>query len=206
MINEKEAQELILKFIELKKQLENDNSVLPKFKEHQKLCMNKFKYLVTMRTSRYKKFNNYEDLNQEGLEVLYKAMNNYNPTKGSWFWWAHKYIDTKISRIANLHTAIRYPLKKAKFMPPHKENNFPILVDPKTPGSCLEDFQMSMELEKAIEFLPDAQKKIISLFYGLEGNKPLSINQICLELGISRSSCVKNMNNALGILRNNFKI
>ena len=84
------------------------------FEKQQKICVEKFKYLITMKTNRYKKFSNYEDLNQDGYEALLKAMKNYNPDKGIFFYWAFKYINTRISRCANLHTAIRYPLKYSK--------------------------------------------------------------------------------------------
>ncbi len=103
MLTEIEAQDLMIKLIDLRKRAKEagDPKIISELKKHEKICMEKFRYLVTMKTGRYKAFNNYDDLNQEGFEALVKAMNNYNPKKGSFFWWAHKYIDTRISRSAN---------------------------------------------------------------------------------------------------------
>jgi RNA polymerase sigma factor (sigma-70 family) len=160
-----------------------------------------------MKTSRYKTFSNYDDLNQEGYEALIKAMNNYNPSKGSFFWWAHKYIDTRISRSANLHTTIRYPLKVAKNTTPHKEAIMPTQIEERyCPDLELENVQTNSAIQKAIMLLTEDQKKIINLAFGFEGDKPMSVNKICKQLNISRLSCIKNMNGALAIMRDHIKI
>lgn len=87
MIELEEAQNLMVKFVDLRKianETQNPKDIKA-FKDHEKICIDKFKYLVTMRTNRYKKFSNYDDLNQEGMEALVKAMKNYNPKKGIFF-------------------------------------------------------------------------------------------------------------------------
>src|SRR5437899_1182013 len=116
MITIEESQKLINEFIKLReiaRKTKNAEDILL-FTKHEALCIEKFSYLVFMRTNRYKNFSNYEDLNNDGLEALIRSMINYNPSKGNFFWWSHKYIDTEIARSANLHTTIRYPLKYAK--------------------------------------------------------------------------------------------
>src|SRR5688572_1576285 len=144
MLTEQEAQDLMIKLIDLRGQIQTseEKSLKKDLQRHEKICIEKFKYLVTMKTGRYKAFSNYDDLNQEGFEALIKAMNNYNPKKGSFFWWAHKYIDTRISRSANLHTTIRYPLKVAKNTTPHKEAVMPLLIEERyCPDKELEESQ-----------------------------------------------------------------
>lgn len=209
MLTEEQAQELMTKWIDLRIQTRegNDPKVVAEFKKHNRLCMEQFKYLVTMKTGRYKTFSNYEDLNQEGFEALVKAMNNYNPKKGSFFWWAHKYIDTRISRSANLHTTIRYPLKVAKNTTPHKESVMPLLIEERyCPDKELEESQSMQAIQGAIALLNNEQKEVISLAYGFDGDKPMSINKICKKLGISRLSCIKTINSALSVMRDNIKI
>lgn len=209
MIEEKEAQDLMINFIKLREETKNsdDAKLHIKFKKHEQLCIEKFKYLVTMKTGRYKAFGNYEDLNQEGFEALIKAMNNYNPNKGSFFWWAHKYIDTRISRSANLHTTIRFPLKVAKETAPHKESVLPTLIEERyCPDKELEEFQTLSLIEEAMTALTEEQKTIINLVYGFSGDKPLSIAKICKQLNISRSSCQKSINVALNILKDRIKL
>jgi RNA polymerase sigma factor (sigma-70 family) len=209
MLTEQEAQDLMIKLIDLRKQSKtlDDPKVLSELKKHEHICIKNFKYLVTMKTSRYKTFSNYDDLNQEGYEALIKAMNNYNPSKGSFFWWAHKYIDTRISRSANLHTTIRYPLKVAKNTTPHKEAIMPTQIEERyCPDLELENVQTNSAIQKAIMLLTEDQKKIINLAFGFEGDKPMSVNKICKQLNISRLSCIKNMNGALAIMRDHIKI
>ena len=209
MLNEQEAQDLMTKWIDLKSRLEssNDPMLVSDFKKHNKECVEKFKYLVTMKTGRYKAFSNYEDLNQEGYEALYKAMNNYNPKKGSFFWWAHKYIDTRISRSANLHTTIRYPLKVAKANTPHKESVMPLMIEERyCPDKELEESQSIRAIQNAFGSLTSQQQEVINLAYGFDGDKPMSINKICKKLGISRLGCIKTINSALSTMKDNIKI
>ena len=206
MINEKEAQDLMVSLIDLRKKVKEDPSFIPALKKHENECIRKFKYLVSMKTGRYKSFNNYDDLNQEGYLALIYAMNNYNPTKGSFFWWAHKYIDTRISRSANLHTAIRYPLKVAKTTAPHKEAVMPILIESRyCPDKQLEECQIDRAINNSLSKLKEEQRVIVGLAFGL-ADKPMSINKICKKLNISRLQCLKNLSSALSSMKDNIKV
>lgn len=209
MIQEQEAQDLMNKFISLREKCTETNSEedLKLFKRHESICIEKLSYLVHMKTFRYKAFNNYDDLVQEGLEALVKSMKNYNPKKGNIFWWAHKYIDTRISRSANLHTTIRFPLKVAKEFTPHKETIMPTLIEESNcPDKQLETCQSMSSLNFAMTKLTEEQKRIIELIYGLNNDKPMSINRVCHKLGINRAACIKTINTALSVMKDNFTI
>ena len=209
MITEQEAQDLMLKLVDLriKSKDSNDAKILSELKKHEQICMEKFRYLVTMKTGRYKAFSNYDDLNQEGFEALTKAMANYKPNKGSFFWWAHKYIDTRISRSANLHTTIRFPLKVAKKQAPHKESVLPLLIEERhCPDKELEEVQTTHLIQSAISSLTEGQKQIISLAYGLDGDKTLSINKICKKLSLSRATVTKTLSSAMDSLKESIKL
>jgi RNA polymerase sigma factor (sigma-70 family) len=209
MLTEQEAQDLMIKLIDLRGQIQTseEKSLKKDLQRHEKICIEKFKYLVTMKTGRYKAFSNYDDLNQEGFEALIKAMNNYNPKKGSFFWWAHKYIDTRISRSANLHTTIRYPLKVAKNTTPHKEAVMPLLIEERyCPDKELEESQLNCAIQGAISVLSPEQKEVVSLAYGFDGDKPMSINKICKKLNISRVVCIKTINSSLSIMKETIKV
>src|SRR5574338_31236 len=208
MLTEQEAQDLMTKLIDLRDKVKtsDDPKVTVELKRHETICMDKFRYLVTMKTGRYKAFSNYEDLNQEGFEALIKAMNNYNPKKGSFFWWAHKYIDTRISRSANLHTTIRFPLKVAKANTPHKESVMPLLIEERyCPDKELEEIQTTQSIQGAISKLTNEQREVINLAFGFDGDKPMSINKICKKLSISRLNCIKTINSALSTMKESIK-
>jgi len=209
MLTETEAQTLMQKLYDLrKKAITNPNkTILNKLKSHEELCMAKFRYLVTMRTSRYKKFSNYDDLNQEGFEALLKSMKNYNAKKGSFFFWAHRYIDTRIARSANRHTTIRYPLKYAKAITPHKESTIPVMVETRyCPDLILETSQTQEAVRDVVQKLESEQRSIVTLAFGLNGDKPLSITKICKKLQISRPNCVKALDSAVDMIRHQIRI
>lgn len=209
MLSRKEAESLMKKLIHMRKlpRKAKTPDVIREYKQHERLCIEKFRYLVTMHTDRYRGFFNYDDLNQEGFEALLKAMKNYNPNKGSFFWWAHKYIETRISRTANLHTTIRYPLKYAKVHTPHKEPNLPTIIDTRfCPDQSLENIEIQRIIQKSMKRLDKQQKKVVKLAFGFTGNKPMSVNKICKKMKISRLSCIKSMNGALDILKQHIKL
>ena len=95
----------------------------------QSQCAKELDYLVEARTRRYKSFSNYDDLRQDGRLALYLALQSYEPEKGDFYWWANKYIKTKISREANRHSTIKIPLKHTKYVTPYKVSQLPIIVD-----------------------------------------------------------------------------
>lgn len=207
MLNEQEAQQLIDKLLELKELSKTNKSKIIELKRHEAICVSKFKYLITMRTCHYQNFSNHEDLVQEGYEALTRAISTYKKSKGSFFWWAHKYIDTRISRSANLHTTIRYPLKIAKNNKPHKEVDLPILIEKKyNPDSLLENAQLSSIIEESLSKLLKEEREIIIAFYGLNGDKPKKITKISRDLSISKESCEKYLNSGMISLKENLKL
>lgn len=209
MITEQEANDLMMKLIDLRNKVKKteDDGLVKEFKKHERICIEKFTYLVTMRTSRYRSFSNYDDLNQEGFEALLKAMDNYDPSKGSFFWWSGHYIGTRISRSANLHTTIRIPLKVANILPPHKEALSPMLTDEALcQDSMLENAQLNLAIESASVHLSDTQRKVIDLIFGLTGDKPMSVNMVCQKMNITRAQCLRSMKKALVVMKENIKL
>jgi RNA polymerase sigma factor (sigma-70 family) len=209
MLDLKEAEDLMKTFIQLREEVKKEKSTknIQAFQIHERKCIEEFSYIVKMKTAKYKAFANYDDLVQEGYEALIKAMKNYNPARGIFFWWANKYISTKISRSANLHTTIRYPLKVAKATTPHKENSMPLLIEEVyRPDKELEKAELMQILDTASDKLNPTQKEIINLAFGFNEDKSISINKICKKLNISRLHCIKNINSALAILKDNIKL
>lgn len=209
MLTEQESTDLMNKLLELRAKVKdsNDSKIINELKRHEQICIEKFKYLVTMKTGRYKAFSNYEDLNQEGFEALIKAMKTFNPKKGCFFAWAHNYIGTRISRSANLHTTIRFPLKVAKANTPHKEAVMPVMIEERyCPDKEMEESQTNQAINNVLASLTKEQQEVINLAYGFDGDKPMSINKICKKLSISRLSCIKTINSALSSMKENIKI
>jgi RNA polymerase sigma factor (sigma-70 family) len=205
MITERKARSLMRKLINLRGNPDDEKTEA--YKKQENLCLQQFKYVIDMHADRYKHFPNYEDLVQEGYIALLSAMKNYNPTKGSFFWWAHKYVATRIQRSANTHTAIRFPLSYAKKHQPRKENNLPIMVDTKSrPDTTLEEIETINIIEGATSQLDEFHKKVIDCFYGLDTGNEGSINKVCRQLKISRDECITALDNALEILKQHIEL
>ncbi len=208
MISIEEADKLMADFVEAREKYNKTKSKedLKILKRKENICVSKFDYLIKMRTGKYRLFSNYEDLNQEGREALLNAMKTYRAEAGNWFAWAHKYIATKISRAANLHTTIRYPLKVAKEMVPHKEIYMPEIVeDYFNYDVIMETNELKSSIEDAINKLDDNKQKIMCLAFGLEGDKPMSVNEICRNLRIPRNTCIKEMDASINSIKENIK-
>ena len=124
-------------------------------------------------------------------------------SRGSWFWWAHRYIDTRIARTANAHSVIRFPMSYTKTFLPKKEaiteaNQTP--VEPK-PLDIIQEVETSTQINKTIGELPEIQKKIISLYFGFEHDEPKSTKAICRILNIGYEEFDKNFAQACGSLK-----
>lgn len=209
MITEQEANDLMDKLLDLRTKFaeSKDPKIETQLHRHENICMDKFRYLVSMRTGRYKNFANYEDLNQEGFVALLKAMKTYKSKKGNFFAWAHKYITTRISRAANQHTTIRYPLAVAKDMPPHKELVMPTQIEEHyCPDVRLEVSEDNQAVKDAIKSLSRRKQRIIKLAFGFNGEKPMSINKLSKKFGIPRIKCVAIIDSALLKMKERIKL
>lgn len=195
---------LLLELVKLRKKCKKtkDNQLHNEYKKIQSLCAQKFEYLIEIRTSRYKRFSNYDDLKQDGRLGLIMALHSYDPKKGDFIWWANKYINTKVSRAANCHSTIKIPIQKTKDMQPYKVSTIPLIIDSgPTAFDDLDNSRIKEKIHAAIASLPDDQKKVIEL----NGIKSYSISQIAKTLNISRVHCVKLLNEAKENLKKSLK-
>lgn len=204
-MNENEGIELLKQFVKARNKFlrfKNDLDLKAKYEYYQQICINKFEYIIMMHTYKYKKFANYNDLKQEGFIALISALRTYNPKKGNFYAWCHKYIGTKISREANKHSTIKIPLQKTKNFCPIKVTKFPLMLD-QSPDSFdqIETIENKREIGKALSLLPQRERKIIQMSFGVGGIKPHSINKISKQLNISIAECSSIRNEAIEILK-----
>lgn len=199
-ITEIEANELYKKYVELQNNFEKTKlrKDLRELNSHKNLMANKFKYIIQTKTSQYKKFSNYEDLNQDGYEAFMMALNTFDPNKNaSIFWWLHKYIDTRIVRKANAHSIVKVPIKKAKDAPPKKEK---ISFNAEDTSSNPEEKYIKktdlIDLEKRLKKLNPEERKLISDVYGLDNDK-IKFKDLCYKNNISAIKLNKKIKNIL---------
>lgn len=198
---------LLERFVVLRRKCEKSKSAKLKkeLEEVQEQCVIELDYLVEARTRRYRSFSNYDDLCQDGRLALYNALQTYKPEEGNFYGWAKMYIKTKISREANRHSTIKIPLKHTKYITPYKVSQLPIIVD--NSPDVVENIAKSQceeLIRSAVGRLPDDQRRVIELHYEMSAGahgEPQSIGNICATLNITRSSCVKLLNEAMSTLK-----
>lgn len=192
--DQKEIDALATEFIARKTKVQKTKSkqVKRKFKAFQNYCVDQFKFLVTNKIGKYRKFSNSKDLEQDGYEALVLALRTYNPSKGSFSWWADKYIQTRISRAANAHSTIRFPLKKARDLKPFKTSTIPVIIDSQPSAiEIIEQTEQAKSVLDAVSGLPEQHQQLINLVYGFGGKKPQSIGNAIKVLQISRPQCLR---------------
>ena len=172
-------------------------------------CIQKLDYLVKARTKKYKNFPNYDDLCQDGRLALHSALRTYKPGRGCFFWWANKYIKTRVSRAANCHSTIKIPIHKTKTTQPYKVSQLPVIVDNQPdPFEGINSQERGVLLRQAIEKLPETQRKVIELHYEIDcynrrdSNSIINVSQ---KLDISRANCIKLLKKARKNLKKELK-
>jgi RNA polymerase sigma factor (sigma-70 family) len=197
--NKDEINKIAKEFVELRERAEKSKSkkIKSKFEEFQEIVVKKLSHLVLLRTNRYRMFNNHHDLQQDGFEALFMALKTYRPEKGDFSWWAKKYIDTRVSRSANAHSTIKYPLKTIKDFKPHKMSAIPVITDTAfTPQENLEYSELKNTIAEAINLLPEIQQRVVKLSFEMAGNRASTITKISEELKISRTQTIKILESA----------
>lgn len=194
---QEEIDQLVTTWMTMKNQSETDSTIKKsrKFHDLQNECIEKLKFLVLKRTRKYMKFSNHIDLEQDGYEALIAALKTYDPKRGSFTWWADKYISTRIYRAANAHSTIRVPIPKTKECKPHKVSKFPVMLDETlNPHSQLEKSEMIGFLKEATDSLSIEQQQLLTWMYGLNNTPEQTLDQIANRLNLSRSRVMTLMN------------
>lgn len=199
-ISEQEAQELVSKFLELKNKYNESKSSKDKREliKHENILVEKFKYMVHSRTYQYKKFSNYDDLNQDGYEALVMGLKNFDKSKGSIFWWLHKYIDTRIYRSANSYSTVRIPMAVAKNSPP-KMTTIPLSAEDY--NSSPEEILVNKSINKKLDNLNVEEFDLVTNIFGI-GKDKLTIDEYNKKTGIKKSKINYKIKNILKKLQN----
>jgi len=200
----KEINQIAAKFIKLRNKLDKSDIEENRraFADYKNYVANRLSHLITMKSNRYRNFQNHPDLVQEGFEALFLALKTYNPKRGDFAWWAHKYINTRIARAANAHSTVRYPIKKAREMKPYKVKKMPLIFDTaETAFETCENKEYSVLIKDAINKLDEKYKEAILWAYGFKGNTNVSTAFVCRQLGMTRQALTKLLKNAENKLR-----
>lgn len=195
MINQEEIEEIAREYcrrrdVFKKRKSKRNEKALSSYKAW---AMPRLRPLVEIRSSRYKKFSNHPDLEQDGYEALMLALNSFDPEKGSFTWWADKYIATRISRCANSHSVIHIPIKQARDIKPLKVDTFPLMIDEGVDPHCMAvNKQISHKILNMVEGLDGSD--VIKHLFGMTGNRSTTIKSAMEKFGISRAEVMRILN------------
>jgi len=126
----------------------------------------KMSFIIESKCRKYKKFSNYEDLKQEGMIGLIKAVNRFDYTRfPNFFVYSDQWIFNHIAQSAKKFDVVYNPLKKKTV---YYDMDVPAN---ETVNQCPENSYYKKErnerIEIAINELTDRQKNIINSVYGL---------------------------------------
>lgn len=160
-------------------------------------------YLVHSIVYKYKRFDNYEDLYQEGMLGLIKAVRQYNSDTSFHFtryalWWIKARVMRSIKKLnlINVHGD-----DKMQFFIQYdiSENE---LIDDNDPEKNVILSQRINNLYNALETLPEKSKQIINLRYGLRGNDKSNLQELGDRLDMTREGIRQLEHRILNKLKN----
>ena len=210
MISESEAITIFnsLQSAQIEAKTNNSNKSKQTLINQEKIVYDKFEYIISSKTYRYKQFHNYEDIRQEAFDALFKALLTYKEKKGSIFWWINKYVDTRVKRVANKHAVIRVPIVAASTQPPMQEQiTSKIMKERFNAQESAEEMytnqQLIKNITKACEKLPKQNVDMLFDYFGLNENfSPKTVAQISEETHIPKNVVQKTINTSIKELKN----
>lgn len=137
-------------------------------------------YLVQSRIRRHKGQVFYDDLLQEGRIGLMNAFVKFNPERGrNFFKFAQWHIQTKIRR------CLLKEIGRKEVLAQHRDavSN---ARDEQDAGAVLERAEGCNVLLKALDFLPQPDRKILHMRFGIHSGAPQTLQQIGDQFGLSR--------------------
>lgn len=138
----------------------------------------KLSYMVKSKIRYYRSQFFYDDLLQEGKIGVMRAIEDFNPSRGTnFFSFVSWHIQTKINSCLRLWKCSKNNVDIDKFA----DNVFQY-----TPHDYLEKIYDKKFLIKAVNFLPEIDRKVIMMHYGICGHKNHTFKQIGNIFSLSR--------------------
>lgn len=160
---------------------DNEKAILVNKKRNE--IVMKMSFMVDSKCRKYKKFPNYEDLKQEGLIGLIKAVNRFDYTRfPNFFVYSDQWIFNHIAQSAKKFDVVYNPSKKKTVyydidIPEGENTNI-------CPENMYYKKEVSEKIKEAISSLKEREKTIIKSTFGLN-QKPETLRKIGKEIGLT---------------------
>lgn len=182
-----------------------DSDAILSRKKEQELVVS-LSYMVRSAVSRYRNFPNYDDLYQEGMIGLLKAIKKYDITKTFDFfryamWWIEARIYRSIGKINLIRIKGNVEESKRTFKMENISDDH--IVEPETPEYHVLKEEQLLKLRKALDTLPSNHKSLIEKRFGLLGKRRESLEQLSQEFHMTREGLRQLEKRILGRLKAN---
>jgi RNA polymerase primary sigma factor len=163
-------------------------------------------YLVHSVVYRYKRFDNYDDLYQEGMIGLIKAVQHYNSDTSFHFtryamWWIKARVVRSIKKLSLITVSGDENINMRYFMQYDiKENDMVEENDPEKNAILSEEIN---NLNDVISSLPEKHQQIIKMRYGLNNTKEHNLQDLGDKLDMTREGIRQLEHRILSKLKNN---
>jgi RNA polymerase primary sigma factor len=184
------------------KMVKKSNSIRAKRMEDELIIS--LAYLVHSVVYRYKRFDNYEDLYQEGMIGLIKAVQQYNSDTSFHFtryalWWIKARVMRSIKKLNLITVSGDYDMKY--FMQYDiKETDIVEDNDPEKSAILTEEIN---NLHNVINTLPEKHQQIIRMRFGLNDTKQHNLQVLGDKLDMTREGIRQLEHRILKKLKNN---
>jgi RNA polymerase sigma factor (sigma-70 family) len=175
------------------KRIDEEQMSGPQVKQIHDQIIEDLSFLVYSNTSKYKKFSNYEDLNQEGFVGLIKATKRFNHKLfPNFFVFANQWIINGIRRSAKKHD-VMYSPQRIKTVYCGFSEDLSAVDEKDGPDEVFEKAERADRLYKAMGLLGDRERKIVSILFGVDSKKQtLRESEKCFNLTYERIRQIKN--------------
>lgn len=162
------------------------------------IIFDKLSFLVYRATSRYKRFQNYEDLNQDGFIGLLKAIRKFDHTRyPNFFLYAQQWIKHSVKRSASRYDIVYNPNRKKVVYADLSEK------EEEDPNN-LEDMYFKKELSSGIQNtiikLSEREQNIVNSIFGINTEQK-SLREIASEVELTHEGVRQIKNAALSKLK-----
>lgn len=164
------------------------------------VLIKKLEYLVYAKIKGYRNRFYYDDLLQEGRIGLVKAVDNFDPTQGvNFFKYARWHIQSRITRLTNWHkkNEIRKNIIKGKQIYDEIETS---------PESCFEIIEGEEILRKAVDTLPNVDRRVLVMRFGMYGSEAHTLRQIGEAFSLTKQRIEQIEKRAISKLRKNRQV
>jgi len=158
-------------------------------------------YLVYAKIKGYRNRLYYEDLLQEGRLGLMKAVEDFDPLRGiNFFKFARWHIQSRITRLVNRHK--KEDERRGKIV---EEGRCPDECEP-SPENYFETMEGARVLRKAMDGLPDVDRRVLTMRFGMDGFSEHTLRQIGEAFSLTKQRIEQIEKKAISKLKKNRQV